>query len=193
MTAFFAIVVKSAIFFFFFKLVTFVLYYASNITNIFLVSSALGSLILGCFGALVQKKIKRFVAYTSINQMGFLLLGLSYSTFNGFVATMLHLLIYIFMSFGLFSFLLGVNDHFGDHSLKYISDFKLIGKNQPTAILLLTVIFFSMAGIPPLGGFFGKYFILLAGIQTNNFGLVIIALMVNLISSFYYLRLIRNL
>ncbi len=190
-TAFFAIIVKSTIFFFFLKLITFVFYYAYSLYKPLLIVGAIGSLIIGCLGALLQKKIKRFIAYTSINQIGFLLLGLSFNTFNSFWATILHLLIYIVMSFGLFSFLLGVTDNFDQNCIRYILDLSFFGKSHPILGWYLTILLFSMAGIPPLGGFFGKYFILLSGVESNSIFLVVLALFFNIISTFYYIRLIK--
>lgn len=192
-TAFFATVIKLAIYFFFIKLLNFVLCHGFPLFKPLLICSAVGSLVVGCFGALVQKKIKRFIAYTSINQMGFLLLGFSYNTINGFSATVLHMIIYLVMSFGLFSFLLGIINESNKESITYISDLRYLGKRLPLISLYVTIILFSMAGIPPLGGFFGKYSILLAGVEANHNSLVIIALFINIISTFYYIRLVKKI
>ena len=193
MTAFFAIVVKLVIFLFFVRLLSFSLFTVPLITNPILIFSAVGSLIVGALGALKQQKIKRFIAYTSINQVGFLLAGLSCGSFSGTWASILHLTMYIIMSFGLFAFLLGVTKFFDQDNIIYLSDLNNFSQKNKSISILLTILLFSMAGVPPLGGFFGKYFILLAATESYNFALVVVALFVNVISAFYYIRVIKNL
>lgn len=190
-TAFFAIVVKFAIFFFFLRLYNFVFLFFDNK---FLLIPALGSIVIGSLGALKQQKIKRFVAYTSINQVGFLLLALHNASFLGNCAAILHILIYTIMSFGLFAFLLGVSNFFDNISLTFLHDLKNFSQNNSTVSWAFTLILFSMAGVPPLGGFFGKYFILLSSLMHGSYfqlNIVILVLFVNVISSFYYIRIIR--
>jgi NADH-quinone oxidoreductase subunit N len=97
------------------------------------------------------------------------------------------------MSFGLFSFLLGVTKFFDQNNIIYMSDLNNFGQKNPNISIMLTILLFSMAGVPPLGGFFGKYFILLAITEYSNFALVVIALFINVISAFYYIRIIKNL
>ena len=191
-TAFFAIVVKFTIFMFFLRIYNFVFLFFN--TSFFLFIPALGSIIIGSLGALKQQKLKRFVAYTSINQVGFLLLALANSSFYGNCAAILHLLVYIVMSFGLFAFLLGVSNFFDEISLSFLHDLKNFGQKNTTVSWAFTVILFSMAGVPPLGGFFGKYLILLSTLMGNyhsNIFIVIIVLLVNVISTFYYIRIIK--
>lgn len=121
---------KFTIFMFFLRIYNFVFLFFN--TSFFLFIPALGSIIIGSLGALKQQKLKRFVAYTSINQVGFLLLALANSSFYGNCAAILHLLVYIVMSFGLFAFLLGVSNFFDEISLSFLHDLKNFGQKNTT-------------------------------------------------------------
>jgi NADH-quinone oxidoreductase subunit N len=153
--------------------------------------AAVGSIVYGALGALVQTKVKRLIGYTSINQMGFLLLGVGCGTLDGLAASFFYLFFYIIMSFCFFSVILYIQDIKTKKELLYINQLNFLGANHRFLAIFLALLLFSMAGIPPLAGFFGKFFLFLAVFQTGNFIVSIFVLITNVISVFYYLRLIK--
>jgi NADH-quinone oxidoreductase subunit N len=153
--------------------------------------AAVGSIVYGALGAFIQTKLKRLIGYTSINQMGFLLLGVGCGTVDGLAASFFYLFFYIIMSFSFFSVILYIRDIKTKKDLLYINQLKFLGTNHKFLALFLAMLFFSMAGIPPLAGFFGKFFLFLALFKTGNFIVSIVVLVINVISVFYYLRLVK--
>ena len=153
--------------------------------------SASISMIWGCFAALAEKKTKRFLAYTSINQMGFLLLGLATASFEGYRSTVVYLIIYIVMNIGFLTVFLTARRTSTGATLRYLTDFRELGQQDAMTSWSLAIVLFSMAGIPPLAGFFGKYYLLLHAQEQGFYGLVIVGLVTSLASAYYYLRLIK--
>ena len=153
--------------------------------------SAFFSMLWGCLGALTETNVKRFMAYSSINQMGFLLMGLTCGTYEGFRSAILYLVLYVIMNSGFFLWYLTTREVRLNRSVTYLSDFNAFAQNNYVASVGLVIIFFSMAGIPPLGGFFGKYFIFLHAFETGHIGLVIIGMITSVIGAYYYLRIIK--
>lgn len=153
--------------------------------------SALFSMVWGCLGALTEQNIKRFMAYSSINQMGFLLMGLTCGTFEGFRAALIYLLLYVLMNSGFFLIFLTTKEKVLNKPLTYLTDFNDFAQKNYLYSIGLVIILFSMAGIPPLGGFFGKYFIFLHSFETGHIGLVIIGMLTSVIGAYYYLRIIK--
>lgn len=152
--------------------------------------SSFFSIIWGCFAALAERKTKRFLAYASINQIGFILLGLAAGSFEGYRTTLLYLFIYAVTNIGFLVVFLNARRADGN-SLIYLSDFRGIGQQHWLLSWTLAVTLLSMAGIPPLAGFFGKYYLLLHAQEQGLYGLVITALVTSLVSTYYYLRLIK--
>jgi NADH-quinone oxidoreductase subunit N len=146
--------------------------------------------IWGCFGALVEKKTKRFLAYASINQIGFLLIGLASGSLEGYRSTLVYLLIYAVMNVGFLTIFLSARKN-GGNSLLYLTNFRGLGQDHWLLSFSMAMILLSMAGIPPLAGFFGKYYLLLHAQEQGLYGLVIAALMTSLVSTYYYLRIIK--
>ncbi len=159
--------------------------YWLNWTQPFLILSALLSIAIGTLGAINQTKIKRLVAYSAISHIGFILLGLSTGLISGFVSTFWYLIIYLITSFNTFTLLLSLPP-----KTIYISQLSDLSKINPTLSLTFLFNLFSMAGIPPLVGFLSKYWILEAVIDTTLVWVAIIAIVISVIGSFYYLRLI---
>lgn len=153
--------------------------------------SAFFSMFWGCLGALTEQNIKRFMAYSSINQMGFLLMGLTCGTFEGFRAALIYLLLYVIMNSGFFLLYLTTKEKTLNKSLTYLTDFNDFAQKNYLYSIGLVIILFSMAGIPPLGGFFGKYFIFLHSFETGHIGLVIMGMITSVIGAYYYLRIIK--
>jgi NADH-quinone oxidoreductase subunit N len=138
-----------------------------------------------------EQLVKRFVAYSSINQMGFLLMGLAAGTFEGIRASLIYLLLYVIMNLGFFILFLTTKDTKTKKSLTYLRDFKNFAQNNYLFSIGLVIILFSMAGIPPLGGFFGKYYLFLHSFQVGHFILVITGMATSVIATYYYLRIIK--
>ena len=153
--------------------------------------SAFFSMIWGCFGALGEQLIKRFIAYSSINQMGFLFMGLASGTFEGIRAALLYLFLYILMNLGFFLLFLNTREQKTNRALTYLSDFNDYAQNHYLYSVTLVIILFSMAGIPPLGGFLGKYFLFWHSFEVGHYLLVIIGMATSLIATYYYLRIIK--
>jgi NADH-quinone oxidoreductase subunit N len=150
-------------------------------------------MIFGAFAALVEKRLKRFLAYSSINQIGLLLMGIAAGTFYSLQAAIIYLVIYILMNMGLFIIILNAYYLKTRRPLTYLTDFTYLAKNNRAVGFSVIIIFFSMAGIPPLAGFFGKYYLFLSVFQAGYYSLVLVALLTTMITTYYYLRVIKFL
>lgn len=195
-TMFFSITVKMSILSLFIRLLYNVFFpIFDNFLQNFLIVIAVLSIFIGCIGAIMQTELKRFVGYTSINQVGFILLGLSTGTIQGVTSTIFFLIIYISMNFLFFSFFF--ETYTGSFKtnrwrpLVYMNDLYGLGRKYGFLTILLVVSLFSMAGIPPLAGFFSKFYILWAFSSTNLYIVTIVIILLNVVSVFYYLRLIK--
>nr|YP_009541996.1 NADH dehydrogenase subunit 2 [Neogoniolithon spectabile]AYR06666.1 NADH dehydrogenase subunit 2 [Neogoniolithon spectabile] len=194
-TSFFAIFPKLAIFSILIRLCFFSF---NNLFNtwlyLFFITSLI-SLTLGSLGALMQLKWKRLIAYSSISHVGFILIGFLMGDQIGITSIYLYLYIYMITNFGVFSILTGfrVLKHPFWYQIRFFNELKSISILNPILAISLTIILFSMAGIPPLAGFFAKLFILIPGVQSNSYFLVIIAVLMSCLSSFYYIRIIQIL
>ncbi len=150
---------------------------------------SIASMALGALGAMMQKNIKRMMAYSSIGHVGYLLVGVSAGSVAGVEAVVVYLTIYIFMNMGVFSCILSMRQQ--DEMLDSIHDLKGISKTNPAMALALVLFMFSMAGVPPLAGFFGKFMVFAAAIDADLYGLAVIGVLTSVIAAFYYLRLIK--
>lgn len=142
-------------------------------------------------GALNESRIKRFIAYSSINQMGFLFIGIACGTFESLRATLIYLFLYVVMNLGFFILFLTTKEQTTLRALTYLTDFNDYAQKNYFYSITLVIILFSMAGIPPLGGFFGKYYLFLHSFETGQFSLVIIGMVTSVIATYYYLRIIK--
>ena len=157
--------------------------------------SSISSLLVGSFGALRQSKWKRFVAYSSITHVGFILLGyLSNNNFSLF-CILLYTLIYIFTTLSLFIFILSFRKKIflKNSQSRYLKDITGFSILNPILSLILVIMFFSMAGIPPFSGFFTKTFIIFNILQNEVYGAAILAILFSCITSFYYIRIIKTI
>jgi NADH-quinone oxidoreductase subunit N len=158
---------------------------------------AILSLMVGSFGAIKQNNIKRMFAYSAIGHIGFVLAGLVVGSFESVKAIILYAIIYSSLSLGAFAFLLMLqdkNDNQTDIKNNHIYDLSAIAglaKKNPIIGISLAAIMFSMAGIPPLAGFFAKFYILMPLIGKGFYSLAIIALLCSVVSAFYYLRIVK--
>ena len=192
-TAFFVIPVKIAAFgtliyllFFTFKAALF------SITLFLWIASAV-SMLIGAINALTETKIKRFIAYSSINQIGFLVMAFASGTIESVRAAFIFMIIYIISNVLFFLIYLNTRDVNTNRPLIYMNDLKYFAKKNPLLSFMLLLILANMAGLPPFAGFFGKYFLLLHTYESGYKVLVIIGLITSLISAFYYFRLIHTM
>jgi NADH-quinone oxidoreductase subunit N len=150
---------------------------------------SLASMILGAVAAIGQTNIKRLMAYSSIGHMGYALAGLATASNEGIQGTVIYLSIYLLMNLGIFSciFMMRRRDVFYED----IQDLSGLSKNHPIISFCLLVLLFSLAGIPPLAGFFAKFYIFMAVIKAEMYTLAIMGLITTVISAFYYLRIIK--
>lgn len=159
-----------------------------------LILCSLASMIVGSFGALAQGKIKRLLAFSSIGHIGYLLIGFCCGTIQGIQAMLFYLIIYIIMNLALFSILLSpVRREYGNfvHRIKYITDFTMLSRTNPLLAATITIIMFSIAGIPPLAGFYSKAFLFGAAISSTQYLVALIGVLTSVLSCFYYIRLIK--
>jgi NADH-quinone oxidoreductase subunit N len=148
--------------------------------------------LFGSFGAYSQKNLKRFFAYTSLNQLGFILLGLgSFSLDLAISASLLFLITYVLNNILFFSILLCFYSSSSYKPLVLLADLKGLSYFYPWHVLGLSVALFSFIGLPPLAGFFSKFLILLAACKSNFFFYIMLGLLSNGISAFYYIKLLK--
>ncbi len=156
-----------------------------------LIILSITSMIIGSLGALLQTDLKRLMAYSTINHIGFILMALIPGSEDGITSICIYLIFYVTMNLGMFLFILNMQrDQVNVTSIKDLSG---LYKSQPLIAGCLSIILFSMAGIPPLAGFIGKLIILNIIIDNNLFYLAIIAVLTSVIAAFYYIRLIKSI
>nr|YP_011017694.1 NADH dehydrogenase subunit 2 [Dasysiphonia japonica]WQF69517.1 NADH dehydrogenase subunit 2 [Dasysiphonia japonica] len=194
-TAFFSIMSKLPILSLLLKFLLIIFYDLFNIWSYILIISIFLSSIIGTFSAFSQIKWKRFIAYSSISHVGFFLLAIISNTFDSLNNLFIYLVIYLIMSLGFFSIFL--NSYYLKFPFYYQSRFfknlNLLVVLNPVLVFSFTIILFSMAGVPPLAGFFSKFFVLFSSLENNMFYLTFIVLLCNCIGCFYYLRLIKTI
>ncbi|MBG02619.1 MAG: NADH-quinone oxidoreductase subunit NuoN [Rhodospirillaceae bacterium] len=147
------------------------------------------SMILGAFAAIAQTNIKRLMAYSSIGHMGYALVGLASGSEAGIQGVILYMTIYLAMNVGTFACILAMRRK--GEMVEEISDLAGLSKSNPMLAAALLVFMFSMAGIPPLAGFFGKLYIFLAAIEAQLYVLAIIGVVASVVGAFYYLRIVK--
>ncbi len=150
---------------------------------------SIASMALGAFAAIGQQNIKRLMAYSSIGHMGFALVGLAAGTQNGVNGVILYMLVYMTMTLGTFAVIIAMRRK--DGMVEQISDLAGLGARNPLQAFLLTILMFSLAGIPPLAGFFAKYFVFVAAIEAQLYPLAVIGVLASVVGAFYYLRIIK--
>lgn len=146
------------------------------------------SMFLGAIAAIGQKDIKRLMAYSSIAHMGFALMGLAAGTVLGVQAMLIYMAIYVTMNIGAFAFILGMERD--GRSVTSIDSLKMYSKRQPLRALALLVLMFSLAGVPPMVGFFGKFYVLRAAYDAGLGWLAVAGVIASVIGAFYYLRIV---
>ena len=154
-----------------------------------LIFISLASMILGAVAAIGQTNIKRLIAYSSIGHIGYALAGISTNTVSGYSSSIVYISIYVVMNLGIFAciFLMKREGKYCEN----LNDLSGISKHHPILSISLLIILFSLAGIPPLAGFFAKFYIFMSVIENGMYTLAIVGLLSTIISAFYYLRIIK--
>jgi len=150
---------------------------------------SIASMALGSFAAIGQKNIKRLMAYSSIGHMGFALVGLAAGTAEGAQGVLVYIAIYVAMTLGSFTVILAMKRN-GQH-VENISDFSGLSRTNPLLAFFFAMLLFSLAGVPPLAGFFAKWYVFSAAIKANLFALAVIGVLTSVVGAFYYLSIVK--
>ena len=152
---------------------------------------SIASMILGAVAAMIQLNFKRLLAYSSIGHIGYALAGVATGEISGYQSAIIYISIYVIMNIGAFSclYLLKKDGQYKEN----ISDLSGISKKHPMLAISLLIILFSLAGIPPLGGFFAKFYVFVAVLEKEMYTLAIIGLLTTVLSAFYYLKIIKTI
>jgi len=151
---------------------------------------SIASMLLGSFAAIGQKNIKRLMAYSSIGHMGYALVGLAAGSQTGVSGVMLYMVIYMVMTLGSFAIIMSMRRKDGT-VVEAIDDLAGLSSTNPFMATVLTILMFSLAGIPPMAGFFAKYFVFVAAIEAKLYALAIIGVLASVVGAYYYLRVIK--
>ncbi|WP_413154676.1 NADH-quinone oxidoreductase subunit NuoN [Bartonella sp. cb54] len=154
-----------------------------------LVFMAIASMILGAFAAIGQNNIKRLMAYSSISHMGYALVGLAAGDIIGVKSVILYMTIYLSMTLGSFAFILGMRSN--DENVENIYDLSGLVKTNPFMAVVMTIQLFSLASIPPMAGFFGKWYTFSAAVHAGLVPFAVVGMVASVIGAFYYLRIIK--
>ena len=150
---------------------------------------AVASMMLGAFGAIGQRNIKRLMAYSSIGHVGYALVGLAAGTAEGINGVVIYLAIYLAMGVGTWGCILAMRRQ--QRMVEEIADLAGLSRTNPGLALAFATFMFSMAGIPPLAGFFGKFYVFMAAIDAGLYTLAVVGVLTSVVGAFYYLRIVR--
>jgi NADH-quinone oxidoreductase subunit N len=150
---------------------------------------AIASMALGSFAAIGQRNIKRLMAYSSIGHMGFALVGLAAGTAEGAQGVLVYIAIYVAMTLGSFAVILAIKRN--GQNFELISDFAGLSRTNPLLAFFFAMLLFSLAGIPPLAGFFAKFYVFVAAIKAGLFALSVIGVVTSVVGAYYYLMIVK--
>jgi NADH-quinone oxidoreductase subunit N len=150
---------------------------------------SLASMILGSVAAIAQRNMKRLMAYSSIGHVGFALVGLAAGNEAGIRGVAVYMAIYLFMTVGSFAIILAMRVN--GRAVEGVEDLAGLSKTNPMLALAMAILMFSMAGIPPLAGFFAKFYVFMAAIEAGLHTLAVIGVLASVVAAFYYLRIIK--
>jgi NADH-quinone oxidoreductase subunit N len=153
------------------------------------VVASLLSMALGAFAALRQQNIKRLMAYSSIGNVGYILLGLASGSEKGIQAVVFYLAIYLVMTLGVFATILMMKRR--DVMVEGVADLAGLGRTHPLMAFALLLFMFSLAGIPPLAGFWGKLYIFMAAVEAKLYWPAVLGVLASVVASYYYLRIVK--
>jgi NADH-quinone oxidoreductase subunit N len=154
-----------------------------------IVLASLGSMVLGALAAIGQSNIKRLMAYSSIGHIGFVLMGLAVGGESGLRGVLVYMAIYLFMNLGAFAVLIAMRRE--GRAVEGVDDLAGLGRTDPGMALAMAIFMFSMAGIPPLAGFFAKLYVLLPAVEQGFWILAVVAVLSSVVSAYYYLRIVK--
>jgi NADH-quinone oxidoreductase subunit N len=154
-----------------------------------LVFVSIASMLLGAFAAIGQRNFKRLMAYSSIGHMGYALIGLAAGTVEGVQGVLVYVAIYISMTLGVFAVILAMRRSTG--MVESIDQLSGLARSHPTMAFLLAMLLFSMAGVPPLAGFFAKFYVFLAAIKAGLYVLAVIGVLASVLGAYYYLAIVK--
>jgi NADH-quinone oxidoreductase subunit N len=152
---------------------------------------AIASMALGSFAAIGQRNIKRLMAYSSIGHMGFALVGLAAGTAEGVQGVLVYMVIYVTMTLGMFACILSMRRD--GQMVENIVDLAGLARTKPAMAFFLAMLLFSLAGIPPLAGFFAKFYVFLAAIKAGLFTLAVIGVVTSVVGAYYYLAIVKTM
>ncbi len=190
-TALLAAVAKFAIAVVFMKIYVYVFFSLSFYWYRIFLTLGLFSVIFASIAALYQDKIKRLLAYSGIAHMGYVLLSISSNSIEGFFAAYFYLLVYSFTGVGIFVILLSIRKYNDYLKLKSLADFSSLFRNNPVIAITFSLFLFSLAGIPPLGGFFSKLFVFLSLVKIESYLAAIVVIITSVVSAVYYLWIVK--
>jgi NADH-quinone oxidoreductase subunit N len=150
---------------------------------------AIASMALGSFAAIGQRNFKRLMAYSSIGHMGFALVGLAAGTSEGVQGVLIYVAIYVTMTLGIFAVILSMRRSTG--MVESIDQLAGLARTNPTMAFFLAMLLFSMAGVPPLAGFFAKFYVFLAAIKAGLYALAVIGVVTSVVGAYYYLAIVK--
>jgi len=150
---------------------------------------SIASMALGSFAAIGQRNIKRLMAYSSIGHMGFALVGLAAATAQGVQGVLVYMSIYVAMTLGAFAVIAAMRR--GGMAVENISDLAGLARTHPTMAFFFAMLMFSLAGLPPLAGFFAKFYVFLAAINAGLFTLAVIGVLTSVVGAYYYLMIVK--
>ena len=153
---------------------------------------SLTSMVVGAIGALGQTNIKRLLAYSSIGHVGYMLMGLASGSVEGIQAMFVYMVIYVAMTFTTFCIVLSVRTA-DNKPVEYIHELSHMSRSNPILAMTLALTMFSMAGVPPLAGFCSKFYLFFTALSSSLYPLAVVGVLSSVVSSFYYLRLIKTL
>jgi NADH-quinone oxidoreductase subunit N len=152
---------------------------------------SIASMLLGSFAAIGQRSIKRLMAYSSIGHMGYALIGLAAGTAEGVQGVLLYMAIYITMTLGVFAVILAMRRSTG--MVESIDQLSGLARTHPTMAFLMAMLLFSMAGVPPLAGFFAKFYVFLAAVKAGLYVLAVIGVLASVVGAYYYLAIVKTM
>ena len=152
---------------------------------------SIASMALGSFAAIGQRNIKRLMAYSSIGHMGFALVGLAAGTVEGAQGVLIYVAIYVAMTLGSFAIILAIKRN--GQNFENISDFAGLSRTNPLLAFFFAMLLFSLAGVPPLAGFFAKWYVFVAAIKAGLFTLSVIGVLTSVVGAYYYLSIVKTM
>ena len=150
---------------------------------------SIASMVLGAFAAIGQRNFKRLMAYSSIGHMGYALVGLAAGTVEGAQSVVIYMAIYVVMTLGTFAAILSMRRD--GRAVETIADLAGLARTNPTMAFFLATMMFSLAGVPPLAGFFAKFYVFAAAMKAGLYGLSVIGVLASAVGAYYYLRIVK--